>query len=192
MHHHPSCYNPLGRIYRVFAVFYWELLLRILIKLCLGQLPGGYVWPVWSLQKLFKLCWIPWHPILFHTKLQYVWGSTPIGYVPWVKYDCSIVFMIPYDSTDGSLIYANQCWWSLMIWKQACVPFDLMYDSPWSVKNPSSRCKSSFQRFPFLWFPKRWRLNSQLVDLQSSAALDRFGPLSMIRTAMKGGGPAVT
>ncbi len=27
MYRHPSCYTPLGRIYRVFAGFYWELLL---------------------------------------------------------------------------------------------------------------------------------------------------------------------
>ncbi len=27
---------------------------------------------------LFKLCGIPWHPIQFHTELQYVWGSRPI------------------------------------------------------------------------------------------------------------------
>ncbi len=27
MYRHPNCYTPLGRIYRVFAGFYWELLL---------------------------------------------------------------------------------------------------------------------------------------------------------------------
>ncbi len=28
MYRHPNCYTPLGRIYRVFAGFYWQLLLN--------------------------------------------------------------------------------------------------------------------------------------------------------------------
>ena len=27
MYRHPNCYTPLGHIYRVFACFYWQLLL---------------------------------------------------------------------------------------------------------------------------------------------------------------------
>ncbi len=34
--------------------------------------------------------------------------------------------------------------------KPLVIPFDLMYHSPRLVKNPASRCRPSFQIFPFL------------------------------------------
>ena len=77
----------------------------------------------------------------------------------------------------------NQLYWEFKKWHE-------------SSYRPNYWLKFIFARNAFLfyvsnyilWFPKRWTLNSQLVVLQSRAPLDRFGPLSVIRSGMRGVG----
>ncbi len=86
MYRHPSCYTPLGRIYRVFVGFYWELLLNgngQTLGLGWSVSQGGRLNTFWCWMEIFEKK----NTVTGWPRTVYIWGDI------WSKMNNSNVLM---------------------------------------------------------------------------------------------------